>query len=61
METKKEGLCDKCTDPMDCGSWNTCFVENRELVAPKQEEVRGHFCVKVKNSDAVYPKPVYRV
>ena len=37
METKKEGLCDQCTDPMDCDSWNICFVEHRDLV-PKQED-----------------------
>lgn len=28
---RKVGPCNKCTDVMDCGSWNNCFYENRPM------------------------------
>lgn len=51
MEVRKEGLCDQCTDPMDCGSWNCCFVEHREVVPEQQEDLSSRSSMVEHSAD----------
>lgn len=32
MRKQTEGLCDECTNPMDCGSWNYCSRHGHEVL-----------------------------